>query len=299
MPISLPAFSRRRFLKVVGMGAGWLAIRPATANDANPNLIALLSDTHIPDAPKVMDHNFNMTERLRQVVREVAGLEHKPSCAVICGDLAWKTGTRGDYMRLTTELAQLQAAGIPLHMALGNHDNRAEFLAGVIAAPPKARPVDGKHVIIVELLCADLVLLDSLEPKHGSGGECGAAQLRWLGEALDRNREKPAVVFVHHNPQWQRSANAITLSDTTGLWDVLKPRTRVKALFFGHTHVWKVEKKDDIHLVNLPAVGYPFKDSEVTGWVDAKLTDRGMTMTMHSLEPKHALHMKATELIWR
>jgi 3',5'-cyclic-AMP phosphodiesterase len=300
MPMSLSPISRRRFLRVVGAGVGWLAVRPSFATDADAHRVALLSDTHIPDAAERDYQNYNMTERLRRVVKEVAALDPRPVCAVINGDLAWKLGTPGEYARFAAEIEPLQKLNVPLHLTLGNHDARTSFLADVKAAQPKDRPVDGKHVLVVELPRADLVLLDSLEPRLGTAGECGAAQLKWLGQALDRNATKPALVFVHHNPQWSPpEGKAVALVDTMALWDVLKSHPRVKAHFFGHTHSWRLDKKDGIHLVNLPAVGYPFQPNELTGWVDMRLTDKGAELTIRSLDIKHAQHMKTTELAWR
>jgi Icc protein len=300
MPLTLSSLSRRRFMQVVGTGVGWLAVRPTFAAEADAHRIALLSDTHIPDAANLSDHQCNMTDRLRSVVKEVAALDPRPSCAVINGDLAWKLGTPAEYARFVAEVEPLQKANVPLHLTLGNHDARASFLDGVKTARPKPSPVDGKHVLVVELPRADLVLLDSLEPKLGSAGECGPAQLKWLGQALDRNSTKPALVFVHHNPQWSASdGKGIGLLDTPALWDVLKSHPRVKAHFFGHTHAWRVTNKDNIHLVNLPAVGYPFQPDEVTGWVDMKLNEKGASLTIRALDAKHPQHMKATELAWR
>lgn len=299
MPITLAPVSRRSFLGMLGAGAGWLCVRPVFAAGADPNRVALLSDTHIPDAPERGDFNCNMTDRLRRVVDEIRRFDPKPACAVITGDLAWKLGTPGEYARFAKEVEPLAAATIPLHLGLGNHDTRAAFLEGMKIGGTESRPVAGKHVLIVDLPRADLVILDSLEPRLGNAGECGAAQLMWLGNALDRHATKPALVFVHHNPQWSNNdGKGIGLTDTPGLWDVLKARPRVKALFFGHTHTYRIANKDGIQLVNLPAAGYPFKPTEVTGWVDLTLQERAVSLTVHALDAKHAQHLQTTELSW-
>ena len=73
----------------------------------------------------------------------------------------------------------------------------------------------------------------------------------------------------------------------------------MKALFFGHTHTWRFAEKDGLHLVNLPAVAYSFAATEVTGWVDAKLSEKGATLTLHAHDTRHAAHGKTTEIAWR
>ncbi len=297
MPLSI---SRRQFLQFTAAGVGWLAVRPCLAADADAHRVALLADTHISDAPARGPHDCDMTERMRSAVAEITAVTPRLACAVINGDLAWKLGTPGEYARFTDAIAPLQKANVPLHLVLGNHDTRAAFLDGVKAAHPKESPVDGKHVLVVELPRADLIILDSLEPRLGIPGECGSAQLKWLGQVLDRNPTKPAVTFIHHNPQWLTpKEELIGLADTVAFWDILKSRPRVKAHVFGHTHTWKLDKKDGIHLVNLPAVGYPFNPNGVTGWIDMRLTDKGAAMTVHAFDTKHAEHLKTSEVTWR
>jgi hypothetical protein len=51
--------------------------------------------------------------------------------------------------------------------------------------------------------------------------------------------------------------------------------------------------------VNLPAVAYPFKKEEVTGWVDCKLRAEGMSLEMHAHDTQHPEHGKVSELTWR
>jgi predicted phosphodiesterase len=83
------------------------------------------------------------------------------------------------------------------------------------------------------------------------------------------------------------------------LWDVVAARRRVKALVFGHTHTWKLDRRDGVHLINLPAVAYPFAESEPTGWVDAELRGGGIALTLRAFDPRHAAHGKVHELTWR
>ena len=82
------------------------------------------------------------------------------------------------------------------------------------------------------------------------------------------------MVFAHHPLQFDapKSGKASGIADTTDFWPLVKDRPQVKAFVFGHTHTWKLAEKDGVHLVNLPAIGYPFAKAEVTGWVDARFT---------------------------
>jgi Icc protein len=303
MPLHLPPFSRRQFLGVAAAALGTLVVRPAFGRDekTDPHRLAWLSDPHIPDKPDVVNKDWNMTANLKTVVGEVAALDPKPAGVLVNGDLAYKTGTPGDYQAFGDLLKPLRQAGLPLHLGLGNHDNRDQFLEAFAGARQQERPVEGKHVLVVELERANLFLLDSLEPKIGVGGQCGAKQLQWLADALDARPAKPALVFVHHNLQWMPDAAGKFngLSDATGLWPVLVKRKQVKAYVFGHTHTWKVETKDDLHLINLPAIGYPFAKEQLIGWLDVRLQENGATLEVHGLDARHPNHGKKAELTWR
>jgi len=75
-------------------------------------------------------------------------------------------------------------------------------------------------------------------------------------------------------------------------FDLLAPRKQVKALIFGHTHHWDLQQKEGLHLINLPAVSYPFKAGDPAGWVDLHLAEQGATLELRSLDPAHPAHGK-------
>ena len=163
-------------------------------------------------------------------------------CAVIDGDLAHKTGTVAEYAAFGRLVEPIREVGIPLHLALGNHDHFGRFAEGLDRLRPKDRPVDGKQVLVVELERANLFVLDSYDPKNTVGGRLGGPQLKWLAAALDARKDRPAVVFAHHNLQFEpdKSGKFGGLADSVDLWPVLKDRPQVKAYVFGHTHTWRL-----------------------------------------------------------
>lgn len=299
MPVTLAPLSRRRFLAAAGAALAAPALGRATESD--PNRVALLSDSHIGEKPEDVARECNMASRLKQVVAEVVKLDVQPAAVVIDGDLAFKSGTAAEYGLFAKLIEPVRTAGMPLHLGLGNHDNFTRFAEALAKLRPADRPVDGKQVALVELPRANLFVLDSFEPKYGVGGSLGERQLKWLTRALDARKDKPAVVMVHHPLQFEPDKNKKYngLADSTDLWPVLKERPQVKAFVFGHTHTWRLAEKDGIHLINLPAIGYPFAKTEVTGWVNAVFSEKGVKLEMRALDPKHAKHGDKAELTWR
>lgn len=59
---------------------------------------------------------------------------------------------------------------------------------------------------------------------------------------------------------------------------VLLARKQVKAWLFGHSHRWRTDKHEDLHLVNLPTMAYVFDKAQPAGWGDAQLRPDGMTL---------------------
>jgi 3',5'-cyclic AMP phosphodiesterase CpdA len=302
MPLHLPPLSRRAFLRrSIAAGAGLLtfpALR-ATESDADPDRWALLSDTHVAADRSAILRNVNMTEHLEAAVKGVRALASRPAGVFVNGDCAVLKGLAEDYTTFSALIAPLRDAGLPIHLTLGNHDDRDVFRTALKDALPAAPPLASRHVSVVEGARANWFLLDSLDVVNKTPGVLGDEQRAWLAKALDAHTAKPALVMVHHNPISATPEKKTGLIDAEELLAVLLPRRHVKALFFGHTHTWRFAEQDGLHLVNLPAVAYPFAAAEVTGWVDLKLSEKGASLGLNAHDTQHAAHGKVTELAWR
>ena len=198
-------------------------------------------------------------------------------------------------------LQPLREARLPVHLALGNHDDRDHFWKALPAEDEarkdtRNRPVEGRQAMVVESERANWFVLDSLEHTTATPGRVGKEQLKWLEGALEERHDKPALVMVHHDPTNAKTAG---LRDTAELMEVIGPRKQVKVLFFGHTHDWEVGRQDGIHMINFPPVAYVFKTGKPNGWVEATLADKGMTLQLHCLDPRHAQNGQRAQLEWR
>jgi 3',5'-cyclic AMP phosphodiesterase CpdA len=187
---------------------------------------------------------------------------------------------------------------MPVHLALGNHDNRERFWEALQEEKTASRPLADRQVALVRTPRANWFVLDSLEKTLATPGSLGQEQLDWLAGALDANPDKPALVLVHHNPG--EIASVSGLKDTEALFAVIRPRMQVKAYIFGHTHVWYVDKDvSGIHLVNLPPVAYVFKPGEPAGWVHATLERKGIRLELRCVDPADKSHGQVAKLQWR
>lgn len=302
MPLHIAPLSRRQFLRrslLAGAGVLALPAMRAATGAADPNRWALLSDTHIAGDYEAVNRGVHLANHLRATVAEVRALEAPPAGVLINGDCALDRGLAEDYATWTDLLKPLREARLPLHITLGNHDDREIFWTALKDSRPGAPAVASKHVSVIETPRANWFLLDSLDVTKQTPGRLGDAQRTWLAKALDVRMQKPALVMVHHNPIAGDATKKSGLLDTAELLEILIPRRHVKALFYGHTHTWRQSEQGGLHLINLPAVAYPFKAEEVTGWVDCTLRPEGAALSLYAHDRKHAAHGKVTELVWR
>lgn len=302
MPLHLPPLTRRDFIRrSLAASAGILTLPSLRANEpgADAHRWALLSDTHVAGDRTMFMRGVNMTDNLTSAVREVRALPSRPAGMFINGDCAVLRGLAEDYATFSELLTPVRESAMPVHLTLGNHDDRDVFWNLLKDARPASPPLASRHVSIVESERANWFLLDSLDVVNKTPGTLGEEQRGWLEKALDANASKPALVMLHHNPVSATSGKVPGLTDTDELLSILLPRRHVKALFFGHTHTWRNTEKDGLHLINLPAVAYPFAPTEVTGWIEASLLEKGIALTVHAHAKDHAVHGKTTELAWR
>ncbi len=298
MPYIYQKNSRRHFIKVLAGGAGAIATMGAFSSftkEEEKNLrVALFSDVHVPVDVTETYRGFSMTENLKMVV---SGVSKSPvHSAIITGDLARLEGKPDDYAELKTLLKPL-AGKMPVAMALGNHDRRDHFLETFPETPGERQNVKNKLVLLLDYPEVRFILLDSLIFTNDSPalGLLGKAQRQWLAAFLEKHTDKPVLLFEHHT----LGDNDGDLADAERLFEIIRPHRHVKAIIYGHSHVYGYDVRDDIHLVNLPAVGYNFKDEDPVGWVEAEITPRGATFTLHAVGGNSQNDGTAKKLTWR
>jgi hypothetical protein len=301
MPIYLPPISRRRFLGRAALVAAGLAVAPrllAAEKPTGENFWALFSDPHIAADQSLVHLNANMAGHLKAVVKEVVSLPERPVGVLVNGDCAYNSGESADYATFTDLLEPLRSAQMPIHVTLGNHDNRERFWSSIQSEKAAKRPLADRQAMMLPSAKVNWFMLDSLDQTLLTPGVLGKEQLDWLAKTLDANPDKPAIVMVHHNPGLTEKAPG--LKDTAALFEVIRPRKQVKAYFFGHTHVWSVtQDSSGIHLINLPPVAYLFKEGTPNGWVRATVASDSMKLELRCLDTAHKAHGQINELKWR
>lgn len=319
MPVYLPPLSRRDFLKGSLAASALVAAGADAAGEsiAQGESWALLSDIHIAADPSLVHNHANMTRNLQKVVGEILRWPAPLSDVLINGDLAYNDGEVADYEAVLGLLGPLREQGLPLHLALGNHDFREHFWATLPKDKSISSQLPGRQTAIVRTTHANWFILDSLLHTRETPGELGEAQRAWLAEALDAHADKPALIAVHHHPALgaalassvglaellgplNGALRAGALQDTAALLEILRPRRHVKAYFFGHTHRWEVSQDESgLCLINFPPVAYLFEEGRPNGWVHATLQPDGARLELRCLDQSRKDHGQVVHLVWR
>lgn len=202
----------------------------------SPLKFIVLSDLHLgpPGAPvNGLDTGARTAEALATIRRDHADA----AFILLAGDLADR-GEVAAYRHLQDLLAEVP---MPVHITLGNHDDRAAYLSvfGADSDDPMGRVSTafdaGEHRII---------LLDTTEPGLVGGRLC-QGRLDWLAARLDEAEDRPVVIVQHHhaNPLFL-PVDAIILENAADYVEVLNRHPEVRQVIAGHVHlptaaVWK------------------------------------------------------------
>jgi len=226
--------SRRCFLGMTGAAAAASRLFAKAKVDYDPDLTVLLSDIHING---VEGDATYQRDKFAVIVGEILKLNPLPSRAIVFGDLAWLYGRKEDYLCSLPYLKQLEDAGIPVTIGMGNHDRRSTFLE-VHPSYAKRTKVPGRIVTECDAGAVDFLMLDGLQGTDDRGlramgpgsGTLDKGQQDWLLADLPK-RKKPLFVCSHF------PVNELRVGGKS-LARVLVDAPCVVGYIHGHDHRW-------------------------------------------------------------
>ncbi len=194
-------------------------------------LIAQITDTHV-SAPGVLTCGgaVDTAARLASAIEQLNALAPRPECLLITGDLA----DQGDADEYEEFLRLVATVEIPVHLAIGNHDDRAVMADHLDLPAPLA---GGWIQYCVDDYAVRLIILDSTNDVHHMGEFCDE-RLTWLRDRLAEQPDRPTLVAIHHPP----FDTGIALLDAEGsawaddLVTLLGEHDNVQLVISGHVH---------------------------------------------------------------
>ncbi len=249
MPEKQSTISRRKFLATStaltpGVILGFPAIlksKTVISNVSDADYFVLIADTHIDQNPHRLRSGTNMFDHLETTVKRILSGDKfgKPAGVIILGDIANTHGLMGEYGLTWKLLRHLSNAGIPVHFAMGNHDNRGNFYTVFPDQVPEETLVRNRHVEIIEAPNTYHIILDTLArvDEYITGGELGQIQREWLDKTLSDYNDKPVMLHGHHYPWLNvQDGNIRGLKDYKEMIEITHSHHHVKGYYFGHSH---------------------------------------------------------------
>ncbi|HEV2516625.1 MAG TPA: phosphodiesterase [Devosia sp.] len=189
----------------------------------------VMSDLHlVPEGELSM--TLDTAARLETAVETINARYADADFCILAGDLA-DLGQAAAYRRLQAILGKLS---IPVHITLGNHDDRPTFLA---VFGQQFAGETGHLDKVIDIKGYRIILLDSSEPGRVDG-VLEAQQIDWLKARLAEAADKPVIVILHHN------ANALHIeSDTIRILEdgpflaALLTHDDIRQVIAGHVHI--------------------------------------------------------------
>lgn len=191
-----------------------------------------LTDLHIvhpshPD-PRVHSDTVSTMQKVRTLIDSI---DPRPSFIAVSGDLT----NHGDEESFRTLRELMDGIDVPVIYALGNHDSRPGFYAGLLEEPDRGTApydhdtmIDGVHIIT----------LDTSEPGR-IGGYLSDEQFAFLEAALTRHVDAPKLLMLHHAPSIDNDVEneweSLSVADSQRLADVLRG-TPIAGILSGHIH---------------------------------------------------------------
>jgi len=250
---------------------------------------AFLSDTHIHADPKHQFRGFCTYLNLRKTIDQIGA--KMPEGMVITGDLARSRGGADAYENVKALLAPI-SKDRPIHLAVGNHDDRDSFLTAFTGSADTGTGIKDKYITTAMAGPIRMVLLDTLLYVNTFPGMVGKLQRIWLETYLRMSDNTPTILLFHHTPR-------ADLLDMKRFLEIVTPVRKVKALVFGHSHKFEFSEIDGIHCINLPATGYNFTGSQPVGWVEARMTAHAGEFVLHAVGGNMRQHGTVRFLQWR
>lgn len=153
-------------------------------------LIAQITDIHLgfePGNPDEMNR-----QRLDRTLAQLMDQSPLPDMLFATGDIADNGNDAVSYARFKEAIADLP---FPVWPVVGNHDNRAPF----IAAFPDLATHDGFVQYAIDDYPVRILVLDTVEHGRHGGGYC-ERRAAWLRARLDEAPSRPTLLILHHPP---------------------------------------------------------------------------------------------------
>ena len=192
--------------------------------------IIQISDTHLMPG-KANLYKINPYKNLEECVKSINKFHYDSELCIITGDLS----NNGDSQAYLDLIEILQKLKMPYYPLIGNHDCRETFTS---IFPNVSIDNFGFVQQTIPISLGKIILLDTVENKKDWGSFC-KKRSKWFLDQLERSRETPVYIFMHHPPFniGIPALDRISIkNDYKEIEKIVKKFSNIKHIFFGHVH---------------------------------------------------------------
>nr|WP_319387850.1 metallophosphoesterase [uncultured Cohaesibacter sp.] len=184
-----------------------------------------LTDPHLVASGQRL-FGLDPAQRLKDTLTHISAHHADAAAILITGDLA----KNGDFSAYELLRDMLQDVKIPVHLTVGNHDNRERF----------HQIFGGEGFVQASIDLEDwrIVLMDSKDETSDCGCLDGG-RLEWLEAQLEGAEGRPVVLAMHHTPGnlHMPRFSVSDLKDADQFLALLTRHKNIRHMLFGHRHV--------------------------------------------------------------
>ena len=220
--------------------------------------VAQITDTHLYADPDGRLMGLNTRACLEQVV-ELAR-RRSPSLVIATGDLT-HNGSPQAYRLLQECFAPLQA---PVYCLPGNHDER-DVLRTVLDDGPCYSPAH------VQAGSWQMAFVDT-SVEGSDDGHIAARELEQLDGILAQSPDRPAIVWLHHQPVpvGSRWLDTMAVDNADEFFRVIDRHPQVRAVAWGHVHQCFEAQRNRVALLAAPSTCIQFQPGSETFAVETQ-----------------------------
>lgn len=187
-----------------------------------------VTDTHLVMRGQRL-YGLDPFARLQACIADIQAHHSDAECCVFTGDLAH----HGDVPAYEALRDALQELTMPWYLLLGNHDSREAFSS---VFPDGPNDGNGFVQTAIRNTAGTFIFLDTLQPGTHGGHYCELRR-QWLRATLDKARNRPVYLFMHHPPFeiGIPCLDRIALQQPEQFAELLDDHD-IRHLFFGHVH---------------------------------------------------------------
>ena len=215
-----------------------------------------ITDCHLLSRTDARVYGTDTYRSLNLVLDAAFGLDEPPELVLATGDLS-EDGSPGSYQRLRELLLE---SGVPTYVVAGNHDSVQGMKRFLVGGPISMEPQ-------IDVGSWRAIFLSS-KVEGEPFGYLDDAELLRLTQTLAEERDRPAVVCVHHSAIPPCPSTGCLLRNNEAFLAVIEAHHNARVVLAGHAHLELSQQSRTATLLTTPATSSQCAHAQLGAPVD-------------------------------